>query len=249
MATQVNQSVQVTVADRPRTLRVAPAVIGCLAGFMVLIYASLLLPRDVWESAFIREDRIIELPGSLALLVAAVVFFLGFRHLRRVQAPPVLTWLTLALAGVFFFGFGEEISWGQRFLGIDTPPALAELNEQDEINLHNLDLFSGWLSADRLFQIFWVGFGVLIPVAAAVSARVRDFLRNLMPVLPLAIALLLIANQLLADLCRELFDGRYASIYPLTYAVFEIKEQVISVLLAAGAILWYRGLRRGDVPA
>jgi hypothetical protein len=249
MATEVMQPVQVAVAERPRSIRVAPGVIAGLAAFLVLVYASLLLPHDTFESAFIKEDRLIELPGSLGLLVASVAFFLGFLHLRRIQAPAVLTWLTLGLAAVFLFGFGEEISWGQRFLGIDTPSALEEINEQDEINVHNLDLFSGWLSADRMFLLFWVGFGVVVPLAAAVSTRVRGFLRGLVPMLPPAIALLLVANQLAAMLCREVLDDRYASIYPLSYSVFEIKESVISVLLAAGAVLWYRSLRRGDVPA
>jgi hypothetical protein len=249
MASHVNPPVSLALAERPRTIRVAPAVVAGLSAFVALVYASLLLPRDVWEDWVIKEDRLVELPGSLALGVAAVVFFLAFLQLRRTQAPRLLTWATLALAAVFLFGFGEEISWGQRFLGIETPSALEEINEQGELNIHNLDLLSGWLSADRMFLIFWVGFGVMIPVAAAFSARARAFLSRFVPVLPLAIGILLIANELVAILCREVLDDRYASIYPLSYSVFEMKESVISVLLAAGAILWYRSLRRGDVPA
>lgn len=40
---------------------------------------------------------------------------------------------------------GEEISWGQRILGFETPDALREVNRQDEFTLHNvgqsLDVF------------------------------------------------------------------------------------------------------------
>ena len=32
----------------------------------------------------------------------------------------------------------EEISWGQRILGFEGPPALVAANQQDEANLHNL---------------------------------------------------------------------------------------------------------------
>ena len=237
----------VAVQTRRRTGPVPGVVLAVLGVVVGAYYATLLLPRDTWESAFIKEDRIVELPGSIALLVASVCCFLAFRHMRRTSAPPVLTWLTLALAVVFFFGFGEEISWGQRFLGIDTPSALEDANKQDEINLHNLDLFSGWLSVDRMFQIFWVGFGVVIPLAAYFSGRADAWLRRLVPVLPATIAVLLVANQLVADLWRELMDGRYASKYPLHYSVFEIKESVISILLAVGVYYWYRGLKSGAV--
>jgi len=49
-------------------------------------------------------------------------------------------------ARLYFTGFtlfcvlcvGEEISWGQRLLGFETPPSLAEHNEQKEFNLHNI---------------------------------------------------------------------------------------------------------------
>jgi hypothetical protein len=34
---------------------------------------------------------------------------------------------------------GEEVSWGQRILGLQTPETLAEINRQDELTLHNID--------------------------------------------------------------------------------------------------------------
>jgi hypothetical protein len=33
---------------------------------------------------------------------------------------------------------GEEISWGQRLLGIDTPDSVRDANLQEELNVHNL---------------------------------------------------------------------------------------------------------------
>src|SRR3954447_20999375 len=110
---------------------------------VVFYYATLLMPRAAWESWGIKEDRLVEMPGSLALLAAAVVFALGFAHLRRAEAPRILTWACLALAFVFFFGFGEEISWGQRIFGFSNNVGTGSFNKQNEINLHNLKLFSG----------------------------------------------------------------------------------------------------------
>ena len=39
-------------------------------------------------------------------------------------------------AGAIYFA-GEECSWGQHWFGWDTPEAIAEVNAQDETNLHN----------------------------------------------------------------------------------------------------------------
>ena len=44
----------------------------------------------------------------------------------------------LFIAAVFFFGFGEEISWGQRIFGIESNEFFLENNAQNETNFHNL---------------------------------------------------------------------------------------------------------------
>lgn len=36
------------------------------------------------------------------------------------------------------FAVGEELSWGQRILGIETPEELELINNQDEQNIHNI---------------------------------------------------------------------------------------------------------------
>ena len=38
----------------------------------------------------------------------------------------------------FFFVAGEELSWGQRIIGIETTEYFKENNAQQELNLHNL---------------------------------------------------------------------------------------------------------------
>jgi hypothetical protein len=46
----------------------------------------------------------------------------------------------LVLLGVFcLFTAGEEISWGQRIFGFNTPTDLEGVNHQDEFNLHNIN--------------------------------------------------------------------------------------------------------------
>ena len=39
-----------------------------------------------------------------------------------------------------FVALGEETSWGQHYLGYETPEAIASMNVQNELNVHNTDL-------------------------------------------------------------------------------------------------------------
>ncbi|MDA9714920.1 hypothetical protein N9V04_00785, partial [Bacteroidota bacterium] len=51
-------------------------------------------------------------------------------------------WLSyglLMLSIVFFLIAGEEISWGQRIFDLATPDYLSSVNEQDELNFHNIN--------------------------------------------------------------------------------------------------------------
>lgn len=43
------------------------------------------------------------------------------------------------LSIVFFLIAGEEISWGQRIFDLATPDYLSSVNEQDELNFHNIN--------------------------------------------------------------------------------------------------------------
>ena len=78
---------------------------------------------------------------------------------------------------VFFVGLGEEISWGQRILNIETPEAIKEINAQGELTIHNLEWFGGesfwakFLSIDRLFSLFWFSFCFIVPIPYRYSDR------------------------------------------------------------------------------
>lgn len=65
-----------------------------------------------------------------------------FRHRRDFPDVWSRRWMLLWLAAAFYF-LGEEISWGQWWFQWNTPEAWAELNRQQETNLHNT---SSWLS-------------------------------------------------------------------------------------------------------
>jgi len=83
-------------------------------------------------SWFIMEDGILEWTMAMAYLFSSSLFFYGWykRGFKNI-------WF-LGYALLFFLVFAEEISWGQRIFGIETPDALYQVNVQREMNIHNI---------------------------------------------------------------------------------------------------------------
>jgi hypothetical protein len=225
-----------------------------LIGYAAGMYALMALPESTYNS-LIDDDRWVEGAGTLALLAASAFFLFGFVRVRRLppaRRPPRLLQVSLvALAILFFTGFGEELSWGQRILGIETPSDIEEASSQGELNFHNLEaLGSDYLDADRLFQLFWFSFGVLVPLGAALFLVLRRLLRRVVPIMPLVISAALVANQLLDWAAHEYFESRYHSEgFPLSHSLFETKESVTSLILAIGAWYVFDRLRTGSADA
>ncbi len=141
--------------------------------FVYLAYWS-----PVRYGILIAEDSWVEYGTAVAWGLAGGVFL--FRFVRGPRR-----------AGHLAFGLGailialEEMSWGQRILGLETPALLAEHNLQKEITLHNLAEpesyypFLGWL-----VLIFAVGLPVtcrLVPAVARLCARLG------VPVVPVSL--------------------------------------------------------------
>jgi hypothetical protein len=233
--------------------RLTPASVwAALLLIVVSLYLALLVddPAATW---LMREEHPVEMLGALSLLAASVGCLVLWHRVRRddVRWPRLRRLSLLALAALFFFGFGEEISWGERILGFAPPQSLADINRQDEANLHNLDLFSGSLNPDRLFQIFWLVVGVLVP-AGSLWRPARLRLQRFMPILPLALAPLFVLNQVLTRGFNELFtrdpDRYRSSVFSPGHAIFETKETVACLLLASAFFLLIRGWRAEPLP-
>jgi hypothetical protein len=228
-----------------------PAVLVALLAVVVLLYLALLLddPAATW---LIREDHAVELLGALSLLASSLACLVLWRRVRGdVRWPRLRRLSLLVLAALFFFGFGEELSWGERILGFAPPESLAEANRQDEANLHNLELFSGSLDPDRLFQVFWFGIGVVVP-AVSLWRPARSWLQRLIPILPLGLAPLFVLNQALTRGFNELFtrepDSYKSSVFPPGHAIFETKETAACILLATAFFLLVRRWQAEPIP-
>lgn len=102
---------------------------------MIVLYPLLLMvPGLDWEAGLDRERGLIE--NLTALLLAAALWYF-MQAARRPLTRAHRAWLLLLGLGALFF-LGEEISWGQHYLGWETPGSLRQLNRQAETNLHNL---------------------------------------------------------------------------------------------------------------
>ncbi len=194
------------------------------------------------------EDRFVETLGAIMFLVSSVGFGLAYfrssrlRYKVKGQAEQTRKNIFYLLLSLFFLlAFLEEISWGQRIFGVETPAIFAKYNHQEEINIHNLNWFHGlddsqnrksflqllW-NADRLFSIFWFSYCVCIPLLGKYNQRMKKvFAKIRLPVIPI----------------------QYAFLFPFTYVasravnvmyhldgVVETKEAVFAVLFACVAL-------------
>lgn len=203
------------------------------------MYCAVLLDGDT-AAWLIEERHPIELLGALGLGTASIASFVLWRDVREDPAWPGVRRLSLLGFGMlFFFGAGEELSWGQRILGFEPPESIAKANEQQEFNIHNLPFFNSVINTNTLFSLFWLVVGVIVPVLALWPAP-RKLLVRFLPILPVALSGLFIVNQALfwgfeAFLTR--YPEKYHSPYPLVYSLVEIKETGAGLLLGVGFVL------------
>ena len=129
---------------------------------------------------YVKEDGIAEWLTVAGLILGSIVCFSRFVKLFRKKSAWFLL-VTFGLGLFLFFAAGEEISWGQRILGITTPEYFQQHNAQQETNLHNL-VVSGVKLNKLIFSILLVGllaaFLLIVPLLYQKIRSVRKFLDN-----------------------------------------------------------------------
>lgn len=86
----------------------------------------------------INEDSILEYLEFAFYLLAALGSFQIFRRLKNVKNKKIQSLLFLLLSVGLIFVSLEEISYGQRIFGWETPDDIQEINIQKETNIHNI---------------------------------------------------------------------------------------------------------------
>lgn len=107
--------------------------------FLIIVIGVILSRVDLpfFEGFYVREDGFIEWLTIVALSSGA---FLCFYRIFKLKSQRTFMFLLgmVFMGLVFIFGVGEEISWGQRILNIESSEFFMKHNAQREINIHNL---------------------------------------------------------------------------------------------------------------
>ncbi len=244
------------------TSRVTLAGVSILAA---LPYGLLVVLPDGIGRALLSEDSLVEWTGALAWLAASVLFgvMVVVRRRRGSSTLPTTFWL-VGLALMCFLAAGEEISWGQRLFGYDTPTVVAQSNLQGEMNLHNLGILdvresvdgdkkvglARWLTFNRASSLIWLGYLVALPLLVHVVPRARSLATRWgPPIPPLGVAFAAAVNYITFFLLSASLTAPETSQKLLNFGANEIKESVIAVLFAATAYVGLRQVIEGPDPA
>jgi hypothetical protein len=161
---------------------------------------------------FTVEDGIVEWLTVLGLLLGAFVAFKRVVTLRHKKGVVFLV-ASFLLGLVLIFGAGEEISWGQRILGLKSPEYFKEHNAQGETNLHNLVL--GGIRLNR--WIFSIGLTVVLGsyiLLVPFLYRTKNWMRRFVNYcgIPLPRAYQIVAFIIVWALTELMPDGKRAEI-------------------------------------
>jgi len=182
-------------------------------GIMLLSYFIFFIDKEAFH-ILNYEDGLIENLTAIFLLATSLFFLQIFFMTKRA--------IKLLLCVLFFFGFAEEISWGQRILNFNTPESIMNVNRQDEFNIHNLDIFSPTddignpkpilvrhINPGAVFLLFGFSYSLLYPFlynSVGVVRRTGKSIGLLAP--PLLFGLLFLVNYLIYKFVYSLSTGR-----------------------------------------
>lgn len=125
--------------------------------FTLIGFAWSYIDHNSFKLYFVMEDGFTEWSTVVFLLIGFVVCARRVWTLKG-QRPFLFLFMTSLLTLFFFFGAGEEISWGQRILNVESSEFFTENNAQGETNLHNLVIGDTKLNK----VIFGRGIGILL---------------------------------------------------------------------------------------
>lgn len=150
---------------------------------LLINYIVIVHPNIYFE--LIREDGWIENFTAVLFLVAAIALFAAAWAERRIlpRCACILGGVALALFAA------EEISWGQRIIGFETPAFLMGLNRQSEFNIHNIpEVYDTIFAQARRRSLFYA---LGIASVAAFFCRKERILGIPTPPILLTLALLI----------------------------------------------------------
>ena len=201
--------------------------------------------HDAFRHELVIEDGFIEWCTVIVLFSTMLVCGKRFLILRRVRPPLFLT-VTMLLTLLCLFGAGEEISWGQRLFGLETPDYLKDKNAQGELGIHNLVIEINGEDVKLNKLIFGTGLALALLIYLSIATplyrrndRVRSFFNAIAAPMPrdyhIAGYLLIVATvELLIDSSKRGEMTEFAGsimfalnvIYPYNPEIFDPKKSL-----------------------
>ncbi len=187
-----------------------------------------LISKDLYRW-IIQEDSLAENCAvvfyGLAFIGSLAVTWRLFRGKQR-----LLTFLFIGLSLALLFMVGEEISWGQRIFGWQTPESLNAINQQSETTFHNI---IGVQDAFKWLQMLVGAYGTLLPLLVLwihPPGRMRVIAERIVP-----------HYSLIPFYCFIFFWKIFREIYPnpkyFEWAIAEYNE-IMELILSIGFFLF-----------
>lgn len=92
---------------------------------------------DLFFIYFGAEDSLVETATAIILAICGFVLWWRVSVARHILTRGAIV-LGILYGLAYVWAGGEEISWGQRILGFDSPAYFAQNNDQQEFTFHNL---------------------------------------------------------------------------------------------------------------
>ncbi|MDX1412849.1 MAG: hypothetical protein R3293_01595 [Candidatus Promineifilaceae bacterium] len=179
----LTQSIRKFLSDAAVDWRFSPATVAfiCVLPFIIaLIGASTALMGKATYKWFTAEDGFAETLQVLLYLSSLVLSLIAaYRYWR--SGEKLIGVLYVGLAGALIFLIGEELSWGQRIFGWQTAESFAEINKQEETNLHNV---YGVGSTFKWIQMLVGAYGTIIPLVVWRWTRLQPYRERLWALVP-----------------------------------------------------------------
>ncbi len=223
---------------------------------IVFSYSTFFLPDELFIS-IAKEDSFFETFTALLFIGASAKFLLLFFRKKIMWEKDQLFYNTylkriffLLLGLMFLVCFGEEISWGQRIVGYETPQAIQARNMQNEFNIHNLDFFHHWeegkqhksgikslFTAKRLFIYIFILYLLIIPLLVNKSEFFKSIVKQFyLPVPPgAALGMLFLLNIII----YISFKAQYGYIKTVR-VMSEVEEFNMALILFFLPYYWIR---------
>lgn len=161
-----------------------------------------------------KEDNLVEWLTFAFLMISGILSAVLAIRAQRSSGRYSCFYLLFAVVCLLFAL--EEISWGQRIIGVNSPHFFLEYSDQQEINVHNvlqeiLDIRTKHVAAYLLFI-----YGVCLPVLT-INQKLRKVIKGIGIILPPLVLSLgfLIAGILMVDY----FTGREEEVGELLFAL------------------------------